>query len=291
MKKSIASVLALMPILGLGPFAAHATVVRTIYAQMLIDQVVSTHPDLLVSEMHAIPPGAVDSEIVAANDNRLGGKSDAEVLDVIRSGKALCAPSAGGQRYEVLLPLWSAADQAVGVLRLVYPAEAGRSKASYLENARAVRDWLSLVIPNRQQLFWPFIQGSAAGDTLGQRLVMQALARHPDILVVALHVTPPGGTENKVVAINEPTLLGHPSDQVDSGIARSGETILQTIPSSHRMEAHMPLRDSHGRLIGTICTVYLWRTESQTADFYVRSLAMRDELESQIPSYAALFKP
>ena len=291
MKKSIVSVLALIALLGLVPFTARATVVRTIYAQMLIDRVVSTHPDLLASEIHAVPPGATDSEVVAANDGHVGGKSDAEVLEVIRSDRARCTTSDGGQRYEVLLPLWSAADRAVGALRLVYRAEAGRSMASYLENARAIRDWLSLVIPSRRQLFWPFIRGSAAGDTLGQKLVMQALARHPDILVVAMHVIPPGGTQNTVIAINEPALLGHPSDQVDSGIAKSGETIMHLIPDSHRMEVHMPLRDSHGRLIGTICTVYLWRTESQTADFYVRSLAMRDELDSQIPSYAALFKP
>ncbi|MGH7105997.1 MAG: hypothetical protein ACREFT_05780, partial [Acetobacteraceae bacterium] len=165
------------------------------------------------------------------------------------------------------------------------------SKAYYLKSAREVQGWLSQVIPNREQLFFPFIRGTATGDTLAQKLTMQALARHPDILVVAMHLVPPGGTENKVIAINEPTLFGHPSDQVDSGIAKSGETIMQLIPSSHRMEVHMPLRDSHGLLIGTICTVFLWQTESQSADFYVRSLAMRDELAPQIPSYAALFKP
>lgn len=290
MKKIIVSLLALLPILGLAPFAAHAAVERTVYAQILINRVASTHSDLLGFEMYAVPPGATDNQVVAANDGRPGAKADAEVLDVIRTEEARFAAAAGG-RCEVLLPLLSASDQVVGAMRLVYRAETGRSKASYLESAREVQGWLSQVILNRQQLFFPFILGTAAGDTLAQKLTMQALARHPDILVVAMHLVPPGGTENKVIAINEPTLLGHPSDQVDSGIAKSGETIMQLIPSSHRMEVHMPLRDRHGLLIGTICTVFLWRTESQSADFYVRSLALRDELAPQIPSHAALFKP
>jgi len=46
-----------------------------------------------------------------------------------------------------------------------------------------------------------------------------------------------------------------------------------------------------GSRVGTICTVYLWEDERQAADYFVRSLAMRDELRPLIPSYESLFKP
>ena len=66
---------------------------------------------------------------------------------------------------------------------------------------------------------------------------------------------------------------------------------MQVISKTHRMEVHLPLLAADGAIVGTICTVCLWFDERQTADFYARSLAMRDELRAEIPSHAALFKP
>jgi hypothetical protein len=66
---------------------------------------------------------------------------------------------------------------------------------------------------------------------------------------------------------------------------------MQAIPKTHRMEVHMPMIAADGTRVGTICTVYLWQDESQVADYFVRSLAMRDELRPLIPSYDALFMP
>jgi len=106
-----------------------------------------------------------------------------------------------------------------------------------------------------------------------------------------MHVTPPGGATNKVIAINEPKFIGRDSDAVDTDTEKTGKIVMQVIPATHRMEVHMPMLAADGSRVGTICTVYLWEDERQAADYFVRSLAMRDELRPLIPSYESLIRP
>jgi iron complex outermembrane receptor protein len=275
----------------LGSASARADATRTTYAQMLVSDLMRRHPDLLVVAMHVTAPGASDNTIIATNLDRIGRKSDDDDLAVIRTNKPILAPMKDKGRYEVLLPLRSVTDETIGALGIVFKYSAAQSEAGFLEDATAMRNQLRAVIPTVATLFEPFTVGTGPGDTLAQRLTMQALARHPDLLVIAMHVTPPGGTTNKVIAINEPKFIGRDSDSVDTDTEKTGKIVMQVIPATHRMEVHMPMIAADGSRVGTICTVYLWEDESQAADYFVRSLAMRDELRPQIPGYESLFKP
>jgi hypothetical protein len=51
---------------------------------------------------------------------------------------------------------------------------------------------------------FPLHAGSELAPTriYAQELVNQTLARHPDLLVLAMHVTPPGASENVIIASN-----------------------------------------------------------------------------------------
>ncbi len=276
---------------ALGAPPAPAQVAHVNYAQMLVNDLMRRHSELLVVAMHVTAPGAADNTIIATNLDRVGKKSDDDDLAVIRTNKPILAPMADRGRFEVLLPLRDVSDTTIGALGVVFTYSAGQPGERFLDDAVAMRDQLRLVIPKLETLFEPFTIGASPDDTLAQKLTAQALARHPDILVVAMHVTPPGGTTNKVVGINEPKFIGRDSDDVDTDTEKTGKVVMQVIPRTHRMEVHMPMLAADGSRVGTICTVYLWQDESQAADFLVRSLAMRDELRPQIPSYAALFRP
>jgi iron complex outermembrane receptor protein len=268
-----------------------AQALKTTYAQMLVNDLMRKHPDLLVVAMHATAPGAADNTIVATNLDRIGKMSDDDDLAVIRTNKPILAPMPDKGRYEVLLPLRDVSDKTMGALGIVFKYSAGQSESTFLDDATAMRNELQAVIPSVETLFEPFTIGFGAGDTLAQRLTMEALARHPDILVIAMHVTPPGAKKNVVIAINEPKFIGRDSDDVDTDTEKTGKIVMQAIPKTHRMEVHMPMIAADGSRVGTICTVYLWREEGQVADYFVRSLAMRDVLRPLIPSYEALFKP
>lgn len=271
--------------------ALQGQVQKTTYAQMLVKDLMRRHPDLLVVAMHATAPGATDNTIVATNLDRIGKASDDDDLAVIRTNKPILAPMRDKGRYEVLLPLRDISDNTIGALGIVFKYSSGQPESTFLDDATAMRNGLRLVIPSVETLFEPFVVGFGPDDTLAQRLTMQALARHPDLLVIAMHVTPPGGKKNVVIAINEPKFIGRDSDDVDTDTEKTGKIVMQAIPKTHRMEVHMPMIAADGTRVGTICTVYLWQDESQVADYFVRSLAMRDELRPLIPSYEALFMP
>ena len=287
--------LAVRAVLGaaalLSAASLEAEVIQTTYAQMLVNGLMRRHPNLLVVAMHVTAPGAADNTIIATNLDRVGKKSDDDDLAVIRTNKPILAPMLGKGRYEVLLPLRSVTDDTIGALGVVFRYSTGQSEAAFLEDATEMRNRLREVIPSVAALLEPFTMGTGQGDTLAQRLTMQALARHPDLLVIAMHVTPPGGATNKVIAINEPKFIGRDSDAVDTDTEKTGKIVMQVIPATHRMEVHMPMLAADGSRVGTICTVYLWEDERKAADYFVRSLAMRDELRPLIPSYESLFKP
>src|SRR5260370_28955305 len=78
--------------------------------------------------------------------------------------------------------------------------------------------------------------GAPRVPNYAQVLTEESLKRHPDALVVAFHAVVPGETVNRVIAINNSKLLSKPSDDIDTDTPLSSRTVVQVIPSPHRME-------------------------------------------------------
>jgi hypothetical protein len=129
--------------------------------------------------------------------------------------------------------------------------------------------------PDTTQLFPNFAQA----------LTDASLRRHPDVLVIAFHAQIPGEAINRVVAIN-PALWGkflwRPSDEIDTDTARTGRTVVQVIPATHRMEVHMPLHTRGGETIATFVCVWSFHDEEQAPELMRKSQAIRDELAPQL---------
>ena len=288
MKRSITAALAFSAAVFFSSAVAATRQVN--YAQLLVNDLLRQSSDLVTAAVHATAPGEVESKIIASNGHDIGHASGPAATGLKAEGSTV-RPAPEQNRCDVLLPLLDENEHPVGALQLGFKLAAGARPAAFAEKATALRNRLQLVIPKSAVLFDPYTLGWSATDPLGQRLTMQALARHPEINVIAMHVTPPGGNKNIVTAINRPNFLGRDSDEIDTDTERTGRIVMQVIPKTHRMEVHLPMRAADGRIVGTICTVFLWFDESQTTDFYARSLALRDELRPEIPNRAALFQP
>ena len=209
------------------------------------------------------------------------------IRDPVATQERTIASNAGvGGGCEQTVPLRDTPGENIGTLRVTFFSSLANGDCS--KNGQKIADELQQVIPSEQTLFDPFIVSDSASDVLAQRLTIETLERYPDVLVLAFHVTAPGDTVNRVVGINEPKFLGRPSDEVDTEIARNGKTIIQLIPSTHRMETHMPLRAADGSLVGTLVTVYLWHNEAEAPGLIARSLKIRDELQPRIPGLTSL---
>jgi hypothetical protein len=127
---------------------------------------------------------------------------------------------------------------------------------------------------------------------LAQRINQTLVERHPDVNVIAFHLTAPGETINRVWAINRPNFIGRNSDEIDTDTEKTARIVMQVIPATHRMEVHMPMLSKTGELWGEISTVYFWHDVREAGDLYARSLGIMEEARPLMPvNRDDLFKP
>jgi len=132
-----------------------------------------------------------------------------------------------------------------------------------------------------------------------QVLSDRIMAAHPELLSVTFHGVPPNMTKvYTMFAGSYPDRVGNADDPDDIDVITKGITIVD--PRWHRTNdtvkkfvIQTPLRDASGANIGLI--VYAFKNDSPSANdeskYYAAALSMRDALEKDIPSYAALFEP
>jgi hypothetical protein len=94
---------------------------NAIYAQMLVNESLARHPELVVVGMHAVKPGAKESTMIAANLDRIGKRDDEDDLAVARERKTILAPNLkDSTRFEVAVPLHDASGKVIGSLSTVF---------------------------------------------------------------------------------------------------------------------------------------------------------------------------
>lgn len=133
---------------------------------------------------------------------------------------------------------------------------------------------------------WPFAKGFGP-DTYAQTLTMETVARHPDLLVMMVHATPPGAKRNVVIGSNIGR-FGKAADEDDLRVIDKGSTNLE-LGDNDRFETELPLLDAHGVRIGALGLVFPFKASDDKEAIHRRGLAIRDELASAIPDNAALF--
>jgi hypothetical protein len=131
-----------------------------------------------------------------------------------------------------------------------------------------------------------------------QALSDEIMANHPELISVTFHGVPPGLSKvYTMFAGSFPDRIGNPDDPDDIDVTTKGITIVD--PRWHRNDPQrkfvvlLPLRDAAGENIGLI--VYAFKNEANSGraekEYFLAATALRDDLQKQIPSYAALFNP
>jgi hypothetical protein len=123
-----------------------------------------------------------------------------------------------------------------------------------------------------------------------QELVNQTLAAHPDLLVVAMHVTPPNTSHNVIIASNIGR-IGKRADAEDLKVISTGETLAKINKNSDRFEVELVLRDAAKRPIGALAIVFPYKPGDDKTQFEKRAEAIRDELGARISEVASLMQP
>jgi hypothetical protein len=265
----------------------HAQLPVKSYGQDLVDQVVAKNPGLLVIALHASPPNIPNYPIVASNIGRIGKLADEDDMRVITTEKTNLEVAHGGTRFEVELVLRDVAGTNVGALGLVFPYQSGQDKDALEKKAIGIRDWLARRIPDAAGLIehHPY-EPLATTRTHAQKLVDEALSKHPDVIELAVHATPPKGKGNIILASNVGRIGKAASDDVK--VVASGEPKVGAYGDGKRYGVELALRDSANKTIGVLSVRFLYRSGDPESAFVSRAEKLRDELQKRIPSLESL---
>jgi len=259
------------------------------YAQHLVDAALERHRDVLILAIHATTPKNADPEILASNIGRIGKKADDDDMRVVRDGKTNLEVNKDLQRYEVELPLNDVSGVRIGALGVVFPLDAHTDQKARHAEAIRIRDEISgrILTPANLVESWPY-DPHYSDDTYAQALVDRTLAVHPDIQVLALHVTPPNGKANIILASNIGR-IGKLADSDDMGVVNTGKPAMAVNDKGDRFETELALRDSNGKQVGAVSIVYGFAKGDDKMALGRKAQAIAGELSSQIPGAAALF--
>lgn len=125
-----------------------------IYAQFLVNELMSANHDLLVVGLHAVAPKATDETMIASNLDRIGKKDDYDDIAVATLRKTILAPNLKEpDKFEVQVPLKDAKGNVIGATGLVFKYHQGDDEIKLHARALSIRDELAQKIPDLAALF------------------------------------------------------------------------------------------------------------------------------------------
>lgn len=123
-----------------------------------------------------------------------------------------------------------------------------------------------------------------------QRLIDETIARHPELTALVMHVTPPGSSENIVIASNI-WLIGEKSDDDDVGVIKSGKTMTEMNSAGNKYEVQGVLENVLGATVGSVATVFPYKKGESTDLLQKRAAEIRAELSKHILNSTNLMEP
>jgi len=177
----------------------------------------------------------------------------------------------------------SSSGHRLGTIEIIFKgtANAVTAKAVQAELAKATLSAKNAADP------WPF-DPAFGPDTYAQTLTTKTVAKHPELLVMMIHATPPAGKRNVIIGSNIGR-FGKAADEDDLRVIDKGSTNLELGGDKDRFETELPLNDAKGHRIGALGLVFPFKAGDDKEVIHRKSLAIRDEVAPAIPSSAALF--
>src|SRR5881394_4179846 len=109
----------------------------------------------------------------------------------------------------------------------------------------------------------------------GQELVDRVMASERGLLIVVMHVSPPGMANYPIVASNIGR-IGKPADDDDMRVINTGKNNLEVAHGGTRFEVELPMRDVAGETVGAIGLVFPYKSGDSKAALEKKAIAIRD---------------
>jgi len=122
-----------------------------------------------------------------------------------------------------------------------------------------------------------------------QKLLDETLAKHKEVVIMAMHVTPPGKTENVIIASNIGR-IGKKADEDDLNVIETGKPNLEVNKKGDHFEVELVMQDQAGKTIGAVGIVFMYE-KGKDQEFLKKATGIRDEMKAKTPAIGKLFEP
>jgi hypothetical protein len=122
-----------------------------------------------------------------------------------------------------------------------------------------------------------------------QKLLDDTLAKHKEVVIMAMHVTPPGKPDNVIIASNIGR-IGKKADEDDMRVINTGKPNLEVNTKGDHYEVELVMQDQSGKTIGAVGIVFM-NEKGKEQEFLKKATQIRDEMKAQTPTIARLFEP
>lgn len=258
------------------------------YGQQLVTQLMAAHPDATSMALYITLPDAGGPEAIAASDGRTGSPPPAAAARALARWKPSFSYDKSSGQLDAAVPMLDMSRKKAGVMTLTLR---GKSRDSLQREALAVRNQLARDMSYAANLTQQAVDDpNIPLDSYAQHIVEEELARHRDVMILAIHATTPKNADPEILASNIGR-IGKKADDDDMRVVRDGKTNLEVNKGLMRYEVELPLNDASGQRIGALGVVFPLTAHTDQKARHAEAIRIRNEIAREIPSPARLVAP
>lgn len=259
------------------------------FVEHLLELAKRAHPELVSLTAYATQPEGKSVVLAGSTLGRSAQPAGPDELQIIAGGTVKSAVNAAGQ-LEVKEVLQDVSHDPIGAVDIVFAHRRGQPARAHEATATAIQTEMSRHLISAANAFDPYpYDPKYREDTYAQALVDRTVRAHPEVIILAIHATPPGSSQNVIIG-STIGRIGKKADEDDLRVIDKGETNLEVASNGKRFEVELPLNDARGQRIGALGVVTAYKTGDDKAGLRVRAERIRDEMAREIPQAAALVR-
>lgn len=220
-------------------------------------------------------------------DLQMAKHAEIAAITVTPKDKAAAVATPAFDQAAAEINLLDVSGDPIGVIDLKFKAADAGNRAV----AEAVQQALAHRLISAKNGLDPYPYDQVHSDrTLAQALVEASFAKHPEVIILAIHSTPPHERTN-IISGSTIGRIGKAADEDDLRVIQKGSTNLEIAENGKRFEAEVPLNDAKGKRIGALGVVFAYKPGDDKEALHKKALQVRDEIAAQIKNAAALAEP
>ena len=258
------------------------------YGQQLIRELIARHPRVSSMTLYIKLSGASAPEAIASSEGRGGAPAPAAAEKALAAWRAHFTYHSASRELEAEVPMLDMSHKKAGVMTLTLR---GGSKPALEKEAIEIRDQLARRTSYAANLVQEAVDDpNIPIDSYAQHIVDEELAKHRDLLILAIHAATPRNADPEILASNIGR-IGKKADDDDMRVVRDGKTNLEVNKDLERYEVELPLQNAAGARIGALGVVFPLTAHTNQKARHSEAIRIRNEIARQIPSAAKLVEP